>query len=98
MLSVCYKGVALPVLWTLLPKRGNSNSEERKKLLNQYIELYSTASIYSFMVDREFIGGDWFEELIHCQIPFYIRIRGNMKVNVPGKGLKKAFWLFNHQK
>ena len=98
MLSVCYKGVALPILWTLLPKRGNSNSEERKKLLSQYIELFGTASIDSFMADREFIGGDWFEELIQCQIPFYIRIRGNMKVNIPGKGVKKAFWLFNHLK
>lgn len=98
MLSVCYKGVALPILWTMLPKGGNSNSEERKILLNQYIELFGAESIDSFMADREFIGGDWFEELIHCQIPFYIRIRGNMKVHVPGKGFKKAFWLFNKLK
>ena len=98
MLSICYKGVALPILWTLLPKRGNSNSDERKQLLNQYIELFGTASIDSFMADREFIGGNWFDELIRCQIPFYIRIRGNMKVRVPGKGVKKAFWLFNQLK
>ena len=98
MLSVCYKGVALPILWTLLPKRGNSNSSERKELLSQYIELFGTGSIDSFMADRELIGGDWFEELISCKIPFYIRIRGNMKVRVPGKGTKKAFWLFNHLK
>jgi hypothetical protein len=98
MLSVCYKGVALPLLWSLLPKRGNSNSDERKKLLNQYIKLYGTATIDSFMADREFIGGDWFDELIRCEIPFYIRIRGNMKVHVPGKGEKKAFWLFNQLK
>ncbi|MGM0496186.1 MAG: IS4 family transposase [Bacillota bacterium] len=98
MLSICYKGVALPILWTLLPKRGNSNSDERKHLLNQYIELFGTASIDSFMADREFIGGDWFDELIRCQVPFYIRIRGNMKVRVPGKGVKKAFWLFNQLK
>jgi hypothetical protein len=84
MLSVCYKGVALPILWTLLPKRGNSNSCERKKLLGQYIRLFGTGTIDSFLADREFIGGDWFEELIPCKIPFYIRIRGNMKVQVPG--------------
>lgn len=98
MLSICYKGVALPILWSLLPKRGNSNCNERKELLNQYIELFGTASIDSFMADREFIGGDWFEELIRSKIPFYIRIRGNMKVRVPGKGMKKAFWLFNNLK
>jgi hypothetical protein len=76
MLSVCYKGIALPVSWALLPKRGNSNRQERKKLLNQYIEFFGTASIDSFMANREFIGGNWFEELIQCQIPFYSRIRG----------------------
>lgn len=91
MLSICYKGVALPILWTLLPKRGNSNSRERKELIAQYIELFGIATIDSFMADREFIGGDWFNELIQYRIPFYIRIRGNMKVWVPGKGLKKAF-------
>ncbi len=50
------------------------------------------------MADREFIGGDWFEELVRCKIPFHIRIRGNMKVQVPGKGYKKVFWLFNRLK
>jgi len=98
MLSICYKGVALPILWTLLPKRGNSNSCERKELLGRYIRLFGTETIDSFLADREFIGGDWFEELIHCKIPFYIRIRGNMKVQVPGKGEKKAYWLFNQLK
>ena len=47
------------------------------------------------MADREFIGDDWFKELIHKQIPFYIRIRGNMWLNIPGKRPTKAFWLFN---
>lgn len=98
MLSVCYKGIALPILWTLLPKRGNSNSKERKDILDQYITLFGSSTIDSFMADREFIGGDWFEELIYCKIPFFIRIRGNMKVQVPGKGEKKAFWLFNQLK
>jgi len=95
MLSVCYKGVGIPILWTLLPKRGNSNSQERKDLLSQYIQLFGTSSINGLMADREFIGGDWFKELINCKIPFHIRIKGNMRVKVPGKGEKKAFWLFN---
>jgi hypothetical protein len=55
--------------------KSNSNNDERERLLNQYIELFGAANIDSFMADREFIGGDWFAELIRCQIPFYIRIR-----------------------
>jgi hypothetical protein len=79
MLSVCYKGVAIPILWKLLPKRGNSNSLERKDLLDQYIGLFGTHSISGLMADREFIRGDWFKELIVCNIPFHMRIKGNMK-------------------
>jgi len=45
MLSVCYKGVALPILWILLPKRGNSNCNERKELLDRYIKLFGTLQL-----------------------------------------------------
>ncbi len=95
MLSVCYKGIAIPILWSLLPKRGNSNFKERKELIEQYIILFGSSTIVSLMADREFIGGNWFSELIHNKIPFHIRIKGNMKVNIPKKGEVKAFWLFN---
>ncbi|RCW36785.1 IS4 family transposase [Marinilabilia salmonicolor] len=96
MLSVCYKGVAMPLLWKMLPKRGNSNAEERKELLNEYIKLFGVTTISSFLGDREFIGEPWFEELIRHKVPFFIRIKENMKVKIPRKGIKRAFWLFNH--
>jgi hypothetical protein len=42
-----------------------------------------------------FVGEIWFENLISNKVPFYIRIRENIKVSAAGTGLKKAFWLFN---
>lgn len=98
MLSVCYKGVAIPILWKMLSKRGNSNANERQELFHEYIKLFGLTSISAFMADREFIGEEWFEYLIYEKVPFYIRIRGNMKIRVAGKGEKTAFWLFNHLK
>jgi len=98
MLSIAYEGVAIPLLWELLPKRGNSNCKERKRLLESYIGLFGPATIGSFLADREFIGDEWFGELISKEAPFYIRVRGNMWVDVPGGGRKKAFWLFNSLK
>jgi len=95
MLSVCYKGVSIPLVWKLLPKRGNSNAKERSDILNIYINYFGTASIKAFMADREFIGEDWFEDIIRQKIPFYIRIRNNMKLRRGGKEFK-AFWLFNN--
>ena len=32
-LSVCYKGVGIPLLWKMLPKKGNSNTGERIELM-----------------------------------------------------------------
>lgn len=95
VLSACYEGLAIPLLWKMLPKMGNSNTEERKELLRNYIRLFGTNTIHSLIADREFIGDDWFDNLIFSKVPFYICIRNNMYVDVPGKGIKKAFWLFN---
>lgn len=52
MISVCYKGVGIPLIWKLLPKKGNSNRKEREELIDRYIKLFSIESIYSFMADR----------------------------------------------
>lgn len=95
MLSVAYKGVSFPLIWKLLPKRGNSNYQDRTELMTRYVKLFGLDSIASLMADREFIGEDWFDELILHKVPFYIRLRANLWVNVPGKGDKKVFWLFN---
>src|SRR3954463_1599875 len=40
MLSVCYDGIAFPLLWKMLPKRGNSNCKERIALLQKFIDLF----------------------------------------------------------
>ncbi|MCU4175686.1 IS4 family transposase [Carboxylicivirga sp. N1Y90] len=96
MLSVCYKGVAIPLIWKLLPKRGNSNAKERKELLGKCISFFGSKSIKAFMADREFIEEQWFEDLIRQKIPFYIRIRNNMMIQRHGTPAIKAFWLFNN--
>jgi hypothetical protein len=95
MISIAYEGVAIPLIWKMLDKRGNSNSQERTELINRYIHLFGKESIYCLLADREFIGDDWKHYLIHNGIKFYIRIRENMWIDIPAKGPKKAFWLFN---
>ncbi|MFA8450692.1 MAG: IS4 family transposase [Bacteroidales bacterium] len=98
MLSVCYKGVALPILWNMLPKRGNSNYQERKDLMDRYLELSGSDSIDCLLADREFIGKSWFNYLTEKQITFYIRIRNNMDVYLRGNKKIKAGKLFYYKK
>lgn len=95
MISIAYKGIAIPIVWKMLPKRGNSNTQERKELIKRFVDLFGQECIESFLADREFIGDQWFDDLIFREIPFYIRIRSNMSVFVPGKGSVVSKWLFN---
>ncbi len=37
MIAICYKGIAYPILWQLLPKAGNSNTAERKALMERFL-------------------------------------------------------------
>ncbi len=59
MLCVVYHGVAFPLMFSMLPKRGNSNSKERIDLINRYIKLFGKDTIDCIVADREFIGKQW---------------------------------------
>ena len=97
MLGVVYKGLSLPILWTILDnKRGNSDQAEREALIKRYIDLFGVQRIESLAADREFIGRDWHEFLVEWKIQFFIRLRENMQVYIPGRGIVKAYWLFNN--
>ncbi|MEA3445980.1 MAG: IS4 family transposase [Bacteroidota bacterium] len=97
-IGICFEGVAIPLMWVMLPKRGNSNQKERTALIDRYIRLFGTESIEGILADREFIGDKWIGGLADQKIRFYFRIKGNMWIDLPGKGKKKAFWLFRAMK
>ena len=97
MLGVVYQGVAFPLLFTMLDKRGNSNSQERIDLIERFILLFGKDCIECLVADREFVGEKWIEYLNWEQIRYHIRIRNNFKVYIPRKGKEiRASWLFNN--
>jgi len=99
MLGVVYQGVAFPLLFTMLDKRGNSNSRERIALVERFVRLFGKQSIECLVADREFVGKKWIAYLNQEQIRYHIRIRNNFKVYLPRKGKQiKASWLFNDLK
>jgi hypothetical protein len=82
MLGVVHDGVAFPLVWCLLDKRGNSNTGERIELFNQFLERFGEREIACLTADREFIGQDWFGYLLAEPLtPFRIRIRENHKLS-----------------
>jgi hypothetical protein len=85
MLSIAYKGVAFPIVWMLLGKKGNSNTQERKKLIKRFLTLIPATQIVMLVADREFIGHAWFKFLTKQGIPFTIRLPQSTLANASGK-------------
>lgn len=99
MLGVSYKNVAFPLMFKMLDKRGNSDTEERIDLVKKYIEWFGKESIDCLLADREFVGDKWLTFLNQNNIRYYIRIRNNFKIFSYQKQAEiKAFWLFNNLK
>jgi hypothetical protein len=80
MLSIVYKGIAVPVAWSLLQSTGNSKTAERIELLQKLVAQVGKARIAGILGDREFVGNDWFEWLRKEGISFCIRIKKNTLV------------------
>ncbi|MBW4642705.1 MAG: IS4 family transposase [Goleter apudmare HA4340-LM2] len=76
MLGVVHNGVAYPLVWQILDKKGNSNTDERMDLLDRFQQLFPDVQVAYISADREFVGGEWLSYLfLEPNIPFRIRIR-----------------------
>ena len=80
MLSVEWNGIGVPLLWTLLPSAGNSDTKTRISLLDRLYQTFPEMNIAALTGDREFIGKEWMAYLTTQKIPFYLRLRENQYV------------------
>jgi len=81
-LGIVHNGVAFPLFWWMLGKKGNSNTDERIDLLGEFFCVFPSAKVAYLTADREFLGKEWFEYLIHhANLPFRIRIRHSDKLD-----------------
>ncbi len=85
MLSVKWRGKAVPLFWMLLDKEGNSNQVERIDLIKMFLDTFGPDSIASLTADREFIGQEWVGWLLNQDIPFDIRIKSNTGIRHNGR-------------
>lgn len=85
MLGVSYRNVAIPLMFKMLDKRGNSNTTERIALIEDFMDWFGRDRIDCLLADREFAGDQWLEFLNRNQIRYHIRIRNNFKVFLPRK-------------
>jgi hypothetical protein len=100
MLSVAYKGMAVPIVWYLLKKsskQGNSGFRDRIRIMKKFIDIFGVDKIEVLTADREFVGEVWFKWLKKRKIPFAIRIMNNKRVKV-GRGNVRVDSLFRYLK
>jgi hypothetical protein len=80
MISVEWHGTGIPLIWTLLPAAGNSDTAARTDLLDRLRAAFPEMKIAALTGDREFIGDGWMAYLTHEKIPFVLRLRENQYV------------------
>ena len=80
----------------MLEKKGNSNTDERIDLLEEFVSLFGERQIAYLTADREFLGHDWFGYLLQQpMLPFRIRIRESDCL-ADGQRSLKASIVFQH--
>lgn len=88
LIGISYKGTAIPLVWKILDKRGNSRTSERKALIEELLERLTSVQkkqIKCLLADREFIGKEWISYLKKQTFTFFIRIKSNTLVRKTGK-------------
>jgi len=91
MLSIVYRGIGFPVVWSVLPKAGNSDTTERETVIEIFIDLFGVQNIASLLGDREFVGKAWFQFLKQLRIKFYLRLHKDTLVR-NGRGKMVQAW------
>jgi hypothetical protein len=82
VLAIVTRRFRVPLMWTLLPHAGNSDTAQRIALLERYLSLFGAASIRALLADGEFIGAEWLKFLCENNVPFAIRLRENMQIQI----------------
>ncbi|HLP87506.1 MAG TPA: IS4 family transposase, partial [Nostocaceae cyanobacterium] len=98
MLGVVHNGVAYPLVWEILDKKGNSNSDERMNLLDRFQQIFPDVQVANVTADREFVGAEWLSYLLlEPNISFRIRIRHSDLIHDGQKALPGSV-IFAHLK
>lgn len=101
MLGIAHEGMAIPLFWEMLPKAGNSNFKEQRKLILRFLMTFKTSGLKGILADREFASGKFFCWLNKKKLPFYIRIKEGSTVEIKDKKFhkaKKTFFTFKSER
>lgn len=94
VLALVHQGIAFPLFWMVLGRAGNSTTEQRLMLVQQFVERFGKERIAFLCAAREFIGKRWVGWLVKTGVPFRLRVKADTLI-ANGRGeLCCAAWLF----
>ena len=82
MLAIIHRGVAIPLLWQVLDRAGNSTTAQREALLSSFCAIFGSKAVAGLIADREFVGTTWMTFLVEHRIPFILRIKDAFQVRL----------------
>lgn len=85
VIAIAYDCLAFPLIYRLMPQRGNSSTSEIIGLIDRYIHLFGKEIIAELFADREFVEEEWIAYLNRKSIAYHLRIRNNFGVFDPRK-------------
>jgi hypothetical protein len=74
VLGLVQGGVAYPLVWTLLPRRGSSTEAQRLALLDRFLALFGPQAVRFVALDREFYGRAWLAGLAARGVEYRLRV------------------------
>ena len=96
VLCVVVHGCSVPLLWTVMPETGNSDTAQRIELMQQFLSIFGATRWRFLTADREFIGKEWISWLLERNLAFRIRIKaGEFLTHWDGRRLRA--WQFFEQ-
>jgi hypothetical protein len=75
VLGIAYRGIALPVFWSVLGQAGHSNTAERIARMERFLAVFGVERIAVLLADREFMGEAGLRWLQIQRISFHPRIK-----------------------
>jgi hypothetical protein len=81
LLAVLWRGVAIPLLFELLPHGGSSDTHLRHTLMDDALCLLEPSEIRVLYADREFVGHAWIQGLACRGIPICVRLRLDIAID-----------------
>lgn len=97
LIGIAWQGTAIPLIWMLLDKRGNSSCLERTELMDKLLNCLTDSQIKQIrciVADREFVGKHWIAYLKKHPFPFFIRIRKDARIAKRADLSQAAYRLF----